>query len=269
MHKFYHLIRVLQASNTPISSDEKHQKNKCVQGDNEIELLKLKYEKLQYIDEKERERNKTIENKASMFIGSTSIMGAIIIGCANLVSNGSNNCSYVNICLLSYMLILIYCLGRSIIYSVLTLKKRRFWNLDVNDLKNTTNKKDHNKRLIGSTIAIIKHNESVINSKVDLMQTAQESFVNFWIWSGIFFVYLLFFHVFHTYGIGLPWDTLLKVLVTMVLSFIVFLLVKNRVEKLIEPDDKEAKPDVEDEIKAVCLMVISQIEGNDDSRKIR
>ena len=43
----------------------------------EIELLKLKYEKLQYIEEKEKERDKTVENKASMFIGSTSIMGAI------------------------------------------------------------------------------------------------------------------------------------------------------------------------------------------------
>lgn len=138
-------------SNFPTNSDKKHQKNGEVQGNDEIEFLKLKYEKLQYIDEKERERDKTIENKASMFIGSTSIMGAIIIGCANLVSNGSSTYSYVNMCILLFMLILIYCLGRSITYSVLTLRKRKFWNLGVDDLENTTNKKDHYKKLIDST----------------------------------------------------------------------------------------------------------------------
>ena len=99
------------------------------------------------------------------------------------------------------MLILIYCLGRSIIYSILTLRKRTFWYLGIDDLQNTTNRKEHYKKLIKSTIKIIKHNEAVINSKVDSMQTAQESFVNFWIWSGLFFVNLLVYHFLHAYGL--------------------------------------------------------------------
>lgn len=237
MFMFFSLIRNILSSNTHACSDEFHQDNKCVREDDEIELLKFKFEKLLLIYEKERERDKIVENKASMFIGSTSIMGAIIIGCANWVSNASNTYSYVNICILLFMLILVFCLGRSIIYSVLTLRKRKYCCLGVNDIENTTKKEDYYKKLIESTIKIIKHNEAVINSKVDSMEVAQVSFVDFWIWSGVFFVNLLAYHVFHTYGIGLSWYTLQWVLVTMTLSGIGYLVVSNMVEILKKSDE--------------------------------
>lgn len=264
MLMFFSLIRDILNSKTPASSGEKHQNKECVCENHEVELLKLKYEKLQYIDEKERERDKTVENKASMFIGSTSIMGAIIIGCANLVSDGANAYSYVNMCILSFMLILIYCLGRSITYSILTLRKRTFWYLGIDDLQNTTNKKEHYKKLIKSTIKIIKHNEAVINSKVDSMQTAQESFVNFWIWSGLFFVNLLVYHFLHAYGIGLTWDTVLWVIITMALSGIGYLVMANLVSRLKKTDEDDARPNVDDAIRAVCLMAVSQMEGGEE-----
>lgn len=260
MLMFFSLIRDIFNSKTPANSGEKHQNNERVCENDEVELLKLKYEKLQFIDEKERERDKTVENKASMFIGSTSIMGAIIIGCANLVSDDVNAYSYVNMCILSFMLILIYCLGRSIIYSILTLRKRTFWYLGINDLQNTTNKKEHYQKLIKSTIKIIKLNEAVINSKVDSMQIAQESFVNFWIWSGLFFVNLLVYHILHAYGIGLTWDTVLWLIITMALSGIGYLVMANLVERLKKTDEDDARPNVDDAIRAVCLMAVSQIE---------
>ncbi len=260
MLMFFSLIRNIINRNTFASSGEKHQNNEWVCENGEVELLKLKYEKLQYIDEKERERDKTVENKASMFIGSTSIMGAIIIGCANLVSDGGNAYSYVNMCILSFMLILIYCLGRSITYSILTLRKRTFWYLGIDDLQNTTNKEEHYKKLIKSTIKIIKHNEAVINSKVDSMQTAQESFVNFWIWSGLFFVNLLVYHFLHAYGIGLTWDTILWVIITMALSGIGYLVMANLVARLKKADEDDARPNVDDAIRAVCQMAVSRIE---------
>lgn len=226
---------------------------------NEVELLKLKYEKLQYIEEKENERDKTVESKASMFIGSTSIMGAIIIGCANLVLDGTNTISYVNLCVFSFLLILIYCLGRSIIYSVLTLRKRKFWSLGIDDLQNTTNKKDYYIKLIDSTIKIIKHNEILINSKVDLMQIAQQSFVSFWIWSGVFFVNLLAYHVCHAYGIGMSWDTMIKVFVTLLLSGIVYLVLANMVDSL-KREKEDETPNVDDQIHSVCMMAVSKEE---------
>lgn len=235
------------------------QKNHTTTSENsEVELLKLKYEKLQFIEEKENERDKTVESKASMFIGSTSIMGAIIIGCANLVLDGTNTISYVNLCVFSFLLILIYCLGRSIIYSVLTLRKRKFWSLGIDDLQNTTNKRDYYTKLIESTIKIIKHNETVINSKVDLMKIAQQSFVSFWIWAGVFFVNMLAYHIFHAYGIGMSWDTMIKVLVTLLLSGIVYLVLANMVDSLKREEDETSN--VEDKIHAVCMMAVSREE---------
>ena len=258
------LIRnILLCRTTNCSSGNDHQDKDIAYGMDEVELLKLKYEKLQYIDEKERERDKTVENKASMFIGSTSIMGAIIIGCANLVLDASTPYSYVNLCILLFMLILIYCLGRSITYSVLTLRKRVFWYLGINDLENTTNIKEHYKKLIDSTIKIIKHNEAVINSKVDSMQIAQESFIDFWIWSGLFFVNLLVYHVLHAYGIGLTWDTILWVIITMALSGIGYLVMANLVARLKKTDEDDARPNVDDAIRAVCLMSVSRMEGGE------
>ena len=61
MLMFFNLIRDILNSKTPASSGEKHQNKECVFENDEVELLKLKYEKLQYIDEKERERDKTVE----------------------------------------------------------------------------------------------------------------------------------------------------------------------------------------------------------------
>lgn len=241
------------------------QKNQTVASKNdEVELLMLKYEKLQYIQEKEKERNKTVENKASMFIGSTSIMGAIIIGCVNLVLNGNKTYSYVNMCILLFMLILIYCLGRSITYSVLTLRKRKFWYLGIDDLQNTTNKKEYYTKLIDSTIKIIKHNQTVINNKVDLMQIAQESFVSFWIWSGVFFVNLLLYQLFHAYDIGLSRHTMIMVLMTMLLSGVVYLIVTNVVESLKIEDDDMEMPDVEADIRSVCMVMVSRKDNDEE-----
>lgn len=238
-------------------------KQKCfatIQENEEVELLKLKYEKLQFIEETEKEREKTVESKASMFIGSTSIMGAIIIGCANLVLDGTYAYSYVNMCVLSFMLILIYCLGCSIIYSILTLRKRKLWYLGIDDLQNTTNKKEYYTKLIDSTIIIIKHNEIVINSKVDLMQKAQQCFVSFWIWSGVFFVNLLAYHVFHAYGVWMSFETMIGVFVTLILSCIIYLILKNVVDNLKKDAGDNELPDVETEIRSVCMMMVSKEE---------
>ena len=58
---------------------------KTNQEDEQLEVLKLKYEKLCYFLEEERDRRKTVEGKASIFIGTTSIMGAILVGCSKLI----------------------------------------------------------------------------------------------------------------------------------------------------------------------------------------
>ncbi len=224
----------------------------------DIELLRLKYEKLQYIEEKESDREKTVEAKASMFIGSTSIMGAIIIGCANLVSEPINMLSYVNTCILSYMFILILCLGRSITYSLQTLRKRVFWYLDINDLEKIRSKEVYYKKLIVSTIKIINHNQEIINSKVDSMHKAQQCFIDFWIWSGIFIAYLVSFHILSSCRMEWAFDILTKVVVTMILSSIMYLILKSLVRNIPSTEENKHVPNDDKDIMSLCMMVISQ-----------
>lgn len=239
------------------SADEKQNKD-MLKEDEELELLRLKYEKLHYIQEVEKERDKTVENKASMFIGSTSIMGAIIIGCANLVTDKENVYSYVNMCILLFMLILIYCLGCSIIHSVLTLRKRLYYQLGINDLENRRNKKEHYVKLVESTIKIIEHNENIINSKVDSMQKAQDRFIDFWIWTVLFFINMVAYHLFRAYEISLSLETPFVLVVTFVISGIGYLAGKRIVEKIREADkDDKKEPEVDKEIRAVCMMAVS------------
>lgn len=109
----------------------------------------------------------------------------------------------------------------------------------------------------------IKHNEALINSKVDSMEIAQESFVDFWIWSGVFFMNILVYHVFHAYGMGVSWNTLLRVIVTMALSGIGYLVVASMVARWKNSDEDEANPNVDDEIRAVSLMSISRTQGSE------
>ena len=239
-------------------SDNNKQNKDMVKENEEIELLKLKCEKLHYIQEVEKGRDKTVENKASMFIGSTSIMGAIIIGCANLVTDKDNVYSYVNICILLFMLVLIYYLGRSIIHSVLTLRKRMYYQLGIDDLENRKNKKEYYTKLIESTIKIIRHNQIVINSKVDSMQKAQECFIDFWIWTVLFFINMVAYHVLHAYDINLSLETPFKIVITFVISGIGYLAGNRIVEKIREADKEDQKePDVDKEIQAVCMMAVS------------
>ena len=255
---FFGLIFNKENTSKSRRSNYNKQNKDMVKENEDIKLLKLKYEKLHYIQEVEKERDKTVENKASMFIGSTSIMGAIIIGCANLVTDKDNVYSFVNICILLFMLILIYYLGCSIIQSVLTLRKRLYYQLGINDLENRRNIKEHYVKLIESTIKIIKHNEEIINSKVDSMQKAQECFIDFWIWTVLFFINMVAYHVLHAYEISLSIDTPFKLVVTFVISGIGYLAGKRIVEKIREADkDDQKEPDVDEEIRAVCMMAVS------------
>lgn len=69
---------------------------KTNQEDEQLEVLKLKYEKLCYFLEEERDRRKTVEGKASIFIGTTSIMGAILVGCSKLIFDETDDGKIVN-----------------------------------------------------------------------------------------------------------------------------------------------------------------------------
>ncbi len=231
-----------------------HSKNNAIRNiqdkkDEELLLLKLKYEKLHYIEETEKERNKTIETKASMFIGSTSIIGAILIGCSKLVTDGTETNSYVNLCIMLFLVILLYHLGRSIVYSILVLKKRNTYALGIDDLI-AGSIKEHYTKIISSTIRIIKYNEDIINEKVDLMQLAQKSFIDFLLWSGIYVINIFAYNIFHSYNITMSINVPMIIFMTLLLSIIGYLVLSFLQDKYIK-EKKEALDDVKKLIKEV------------------
>lgn len=199
----------------------------------EFILLKLQFERLCYLKEKEGERNKTIETKASIFIGSTSIMGAILVGCSNLITENYQESSYLNFFILLFLIVLVLNLGRSIIYSILVLRKRPFYEFCIEDLTNINNAKDYYSKLIETITCIIKNNKNIIDNKVDLMQKAQDSFENFGIWSLIFIVNLLGYNVFNFLSLGKFTIILIMIVLTIMLLCVCYLFLKNLKSKYI------------------------------------
>ena len=130
---------------------------KTNQEDEQLEVLKLKYEKLCYFLEEERDRRKTVEGKASIFIGTTSIMGAILVGCSKLIFDETDDGKIVNTFILVSMLVLVAILASTIWYSVKVLKKRTYWKLATNDLVNIANRKQYYIEMISSMTLIPQH----------------------------------------------------------------------------------------------------------------
>lgn len=144
----------------------------------ETDMLKLKYEFMLRVLDREKERDKTIESKASMFIGSTSIMGTIMTTGLGYLSKRDND---INIFSVLCLVVLIYYMMRSITYALLALRKRTYYYLAKNDIENATDKKTYYEGLINSIDIVLKQNQQNTNSKVDYMELAQKNFFCFWI----------------------------------------------------------------------------------------
>ena len=248
---FFGIILKKDNKTVTLRTDANYQTKKRNSESDEIDLLRLKLEKLQCIQETENERDKTVDNNATMLIG-------------YMVTDVTNPYSYVNMCILLFLSILIYCLGRSIIYSVLTLRKRVYYQLGIDDLEDRKTIKELYFNLIKSTIKIIKHNENVINSKVDSMLMAQECFIDFWIWTVLFLINLVAYNLFLAYEISMSFKTPFMLVVTFVISGIGYLIGKSLVKKIKESDkvDKIA-PNVDKEIRAVCMMSVSSADNEE------
>ncbi len=161
--------------------------------DKEIELLKLRYEILCAILKREKERDKTVESKASLFIGTTSIVGAVLVGCVKLVSDEKGDDTCLNTIILLFMLVLVSLLSFAIWHSIRVLQKRKYCMLGIEDLGDTKTEKEHYLKLIDATIKIIKYNEPIINAKVDSMEMAQRRFIDFGLFSIIYVTVLLIY----------------------------------------------------------------------------
>ena len=125
--------------------------------------IKIAFELAQKIYNDEQDRNKTIETKSVVFVGSIGFVIAIIIGITNFLLSGQNvyfNAITAGIVLVT--IVLIAYLVRSSWYSIKALTRQKFQVLRFDDIIK------HDKNYLKQIIA------KIINLRVDYMTMAQE-----------------------------------------------------------------------------------------------
>ena len=137
--------------------------------------LKVALEIVQKINTDEQDRNRTIETKSLVFIGSIGFIIAFIIGITNLLLTSKHvyfNALTVGMILVSTVLTAYF--AASSLYSIKALSKQKFQVLKYEDVIKAD--KNYLKDLIAKTINNSKENALTINLRVDYMTMAQEYF---------------------------------------------------------------------------------------------
>lgn len=141
----------------------------------------------------EDERRKNIEDKASLFIGTISVVTSILLGVTSILVK--ENSFDIAIAILVFLLfILTLYMARAVWFSVKTLEKKNYFSISIDlFLINSTNE-TYYKQLISRVTHIIRKNTIIINNKVDNMTMAQEYFKRAIVIVAIYsFVIFLFF----------------------------------------------------------------------------
>lgn len=160
---------------------------------NDLETLRLRYEFLKGVYDGENQRRRTVEHKASLLIGSLSMMGAVIVGAANFYSN--DILSQKSLYIVFYTASLAVGLCFTLYYAIRTLKKRTLTLMDTNDQENITQIEAFYTKMISNLSICIKRNKEITNLKVDEMEMSQNWFYIVLLSIGFYFV-TLFIQVF-------------------------------------------------------------------------
>jgi hypothetical protein len=125
--------------------------------------------------EREEDRKKSVDTKASLFIGTISVVTSVIVGITSVLIN-KNDFTTGTTTLIFLLFILTIYMARTIWFSVQTLERRNYHVISIQDFLLTGPKDDYNKKLIVEFANMITKNSTTINRKVDSMVMAQEYF---------------------------------------------------------------------------------------------
>ena len=160
-----------------LAKDENEEKpglnpeSKLVQAENLNKALELMLK----IYESEGERSKNIESKASLFIGTISVLTTIAVGFTTILIKESSFKVSLFMLLLLLFVMTIY-LVRTVWFAVKALERKSFFSLSEKDFLNSATGETYTRQIISSIAVILKKNEDTINNKVNNMVMAQEYF---------------------------------------------------------------------------------------------
>ena len=172
-----------------LASSQVENQEEAAQLKDEFETLKLRYEFLKGVYEAENQRRRTVEQKASLLIGSLSMMGAVIVGVANFYSGDTP--SQVAFYIVFYTASLAISLCFTLYHAIRTLKKRTLTLMDTNDQENIIGSKAFFMKMIENLSTCIEKNKIITNYKVDEMEMSQNWFYIVLLSIGFYFTTLI------------------------------------------------------------------------------
>jgi cation transport ATPase len=125
--------------------------------------------------EAEEDRKKTVESKASLFIGTISVVTSVVIGITSVLIN-KNEINATTCFIVFLLFILTVYMARTIWFSIQALERKNYHTISVNDFLIKEANDDYYKSLITEITNKIYKNYAAINDKVDSMTMAQEYF---------------------------------------------------------------------------------------------
>lgn len=129
---------------------------------------------LEYFDV-ENDRNKTVEAKSSIFIGTMSVAISVVLGVTSILSNSKSFDSNTLI-LIIFLFILILYLSRTLWFSIKVLERKGFHIIEIEDFLFKAANEKYYKKLIVDITNKTRKNSIKVNEKVSNMAMAQEYF---------------------------------------------------------------------------------------------
>lgn len=121
----------------------------------------------------EEDRRKSIESKASLFIGTISVATSVVVASSAFISGSQELTVPIKISVVISFVLSIYA-SRTVWFSVKTLERRTYSVLDINDINFNGDKFQYYRHLINVFHKNEITNQSSINTKVDYFTLAQE-----------------------------------------------------------------------------------------------
>lgn len=133
----------------------------------------LEYVLKNYESEKERERS--VESKSALFIGTISVVTSIVIGVTTILVNAGKFNPSIFILVFLLFLLTLY-MSRTVWFSIKALERQKYYSLSISDFLIKDADDVYYKKIIAEINNKISQNAITINNKVDSMTMAQEYF---------------------------------------------------------------------------------------------
>lgn len=154
-----------------------------------------------YYDE-EKERLKTIEGKASMFITSSGFLGTVLIGTSNILIGQKDADMWFKVLMVICLFFFVCYMVCTVIISVKALERSKYNRPDPTTLIEINKGVDYDKQYIADLLNSTIHNQDTANRKMDNVVVAQRYFKRLMI-SVLAFVIVLLVYVLEKNGLSL------------------------------------------------------------------